>query len=75
MIRNEREILNVVTSKAPKVVTRPAGGLGCCKRPSGERGGAPEKKIVNKMKKKYNMPVDHQVSRPAKVLDLRAIFR
>ena len=28
MIRNEREILNEVTSKAPKVASRPAGGLG-----------------------------------------------
>ena len=45
-IDNEREILNVVTSKAPKVASRPAGGLGCCKRPSGERGGVPEKKIM-----------------------------
>ena len=43
VIRNEREILNVVTSKAPKVASRPAGGLGCCKRLSGVRGGAPEK--------------------------------
>ena len=45
MIRNEREILNVVTSKAPKVASRRAGGLWCCKPPSGEREGAPEKKL------------------------------
>ena len=28
MIRNEREMLNVVTSRAPKVASRPAGGMG-----------------------------------------------
>ena len=28
MIRNEREILNVVTSRAPKVASRPAGCMG-----------------------------------------------
>ena len=28
VIRNERDILNVVTSKAPKVASRPAGVLG-----------------------------------------------
>ena len=49
MIRNEREILNVVTSKAPKVASRPAGGLGV-EAPNGVRGGVPEKKIVSKMK-------------------------
>ena len=80
MIRNEREILNVVTSKAPKVASRPAVGMALwvpagAGSPSGVRGGALEKKNVNKMKKKYNQPVDHQVSRPANVLGLRVIFQ
>ena len=30
VIRNERETLNVVSSKAPKVASRPAGGMGAC---------------------------------------------
>ena len=33
MIRNEREILNVVTSNAPKVASRPAGGMGALEAP------------------------------------------
>ena len=32
-----------------------------------KNNGAPQKKIVSEMKKKYNPPVDHQVSRPANV--------
>ena len=54
VIRNECEILNVVTSRAPKVASRPAGGTGawgCWKASSGVRGEAPEKKIVTKIKK------------------------
>ena len=53
MIRNEREILNVVTSKAPKVASRPAGGLwawGAVSASAGY-GAEPRRKIVIKMKK------------------------
>ena len=79
-IINEREILNVVTSKAPKVASRPAGGMALwglwvLEAPSGVGAEPLRKKMVNKMKKKYNPPVDHQVSRPANFLGLRAIFR
>ena len=35
MIRNEREILNVVTSRAPKVASRPAGPGGMGARGAG----------------------------------------
>ena len=38
MIRNEREILNVVTLKAPKVASRPAGGMWAWGAASPQRG-------------------------------------
>ena len=38
VIRNEREILNVVTSKAPKVASRPAGGMWAWGTGSPQRG-------------------------------------
>ena len=72
MIRNERYILNVVTSKVASI---PAGGMGALKAPQRGTGRSPGEKIVSKMKKKYNPPVDHQVSPHANVLGLRAIFR
>ena len=60
MIRNERDILNVVTSKAPEVANRPAGGLGAW----GVVSARPGEKNVIKMKKKYNPPVDHRCRDP-----------
>ena len=47
VIRNERDILNVVTSKAPKVASRPAGvlGHGVMEAPAGH-GAEPRRKIL-----------------------------
>ena len=54
MIRNESEILNVRMSKPPKVVSRPAGGMGGAVSPPAGYGAEPRsKKCVSKMKKKY----------------------
>ena len=63
VIINEREILNVVTSRAPKVASRPAGGMGlggAGSPPSGYGAEPRRKTIVSQMKTKYNPPVDHQ---------------
>ena len=43
MIRNESEILNVEATEGGEQTSW--GSEGCCKRPSGVRGGAPEQKI------------------------------
>ena len=59
------------------MASRPAGvwGLGVLEAPQRGTGRAPDKNSVSKMKKKSNPPVDHQVSPPANVLGLGAIFR
>ena len=54
VIINEREILNVVTSRAPKVASRPAGGMGlrgAGSPPSGYGAEPRRKTIVSQMKK------------------------
>ena len=82
MIRNERdiqcgniELILFEGTEGGEQTSWGYGGLRVLEAPSGVRGGVPEKEIVSKMKKKYNPPVDHQVSPPASVLGLRAIFR
>ena len=50
------EILNVGTSKPPKVASRPAGGLrGVVNAPAGYRAAPRSKKYVSKMKKNNSM--------------------